>query len=818
MRFSNLVVLFFLGIQLLVNAQIKGKIFDKDNNPLAYVSVSIDGSYQNTSSNVKGEYLIDVAKEGGYTLVFTMLGYKTQYQYVQVNTLPYTLDVKLEDEIYQIEQIEITSSENPANRIIRQAIKNKKINSSKQDKYTADFYSKGFFKVEEVPKKIFGMKIESDNLDSLGNGIIYLSETVSKITVQKPNKLKEHIIASRVSGESNGFSFNTAEETDVDLYENYVDFGAMLVSPIADNAFKYYKYNLVDFFYDQYQNIVYRIDVQPKRDIDPVFEGTIYIVEDQYAIYGAELNVKGYRINQEIIENLKLTQQFEYNKKDNRRVKTSQIFDVMASIFKIKLRGTFSYVFSNYNFVDTFEKNTFTAEKRSFEKDANKKDELYWQTKRPIPLTEEETIDYIKKDSISLIKQSKTYLDSIDKRSNRFEPLSIFTGYSYNNTYKGYGIRYDGISDVTFNTVQGWTFQTALKYSKQNKEKGSLFTTSVNFNYGLAEDRLRFWINVNYRFNKINYATVSLSAGVKAVQYNSYEPISPLVNSISTLFFKDNYMKLYNKEFVKIGYQQQFVAGLKLHTDFEYANRKALQNNTHHSIIKYSKPYTSNNPLDKYNDAIAFSENSIFKTNIALEYNFVQQYISRPNERIYIDSEKYPQIRLLYQKGFANSSSVNYDYLEFKSKYQRNFANKGTLGTTFKMGKFFNNQEMLFVDYKHFNGNQTHYNSEGWVLNNFNLLPYYSRSTNDSFAELHTEYHLDGFLTNRIPLFNKLRWNLVAGYHLLSTPNYKPYQEFSIGLNNIGYGIYRFLRIDYVRAYNGTHFTNHALMFGLTFE
>ena len=42
---------------------------------------------------------------------------------------------------------------------------------------------------------------------------MYLSETVSKITFQKPDKLKETIIASKVSGNDNGFSFNTALNT-----------------------------------------------------------------------------------------------------------------------------------------------------------------------------------------------------------------------------------------------------------------------------------------------------------------------------------------------------------------------------------------------------------------------------------------------------------------------------------------------------------------------------------------------------------------------------------------------------------------------------
>lgn len=52
------------------------------------------------------------------------------------------------------------------------------------------------FKVKDLPKKILGKKVDlgqdmASNLDSTGTGILYLSETISKITFEKPDKLKE---------------------------------------------------------------------------------------------------------------------------------------------------------------------------------------------------------------------------------------------------------------------------------------------------------------------------------------------------------------------------------------------------------------------------------------------------------------------------------------------------------------------------------------------------------------------------------------------------------------------------------------------------
>ncbi len=42
---------------------------------------------------------------------------------------------------------------------IRNAIKNRKVNSHKTDKYEADFYSRGIFRAKNIPKKFMGMEV-----------------------------------------------------------------------------------------------------------------------------------------------------------------------------------------------------------------------------------------------------------------------------------------------------------------------------------------------------------------------------------------------------------------------------------------------------------------------------------------------------------------------------------------------------------------------------------------------------------------------------------------------------------------------------------
>ena len=106
---------------------------------------------------------------------------------------------------------------------------------------------------------------------------------------------------------------------------------------------------------------------------------------------------------------------------------------------------------------------------------------------------------------------------------------------------------------------------------------------------------------------------------------------------------------------------------------------------------------------------------------------------------------------------------------------------------------------------------------DGNYINAFKILPYYTLSTNKAYAEIHAEHNFKGYILNKIPLLNKLNFNLVAGFNAAATKENKPYTEYSLGLSNLGWGKMRFLRVDYVRAYQGSGLVNDTFMFGFSF-
>ena len=195
---KKITLLFLLLISQINYAQLRGIVSDEKGDPLPFVSIFIENSYIGTTTNEQGEYELRVKKPGKFIIVFQYLGYKTKKIKYVLEPIIQKLDVQLLEENITLNEVVIDKSKNPANDVIKNAIANKKENAAQTSKYTADFYSRGIFRIKDAPKKILGQKFDDfdDVLDSTRSGILYLSETVSKIVFQKPDKLKETIVAS----------------------------------------------------------------------------------------------------------------------------------------------------------------------------------------------------------------------------------------------------------------------------------------------------------------------------------------------------------------------------------------------------------------------------------------------------------------------------------------------------------------------------------------------------------------------------------------------------------------------------------------------
>lgn len=819
---KNLQVFFLALMSFQASSQIKGHITDQNNAALPFVNVYVENTFTGTTSNDEGAYELNLSKPATYTIVFQFLGYKTVKKEVEIKQFPYLLDAKLFEEQISLNEVVINANENPADIIMRKAIDSRTLNLEKIKAYKANFYSRGLIRIKNAPKKILGQELDDFlvGLDSTRSGILYLSETISEIEYRHPDKLKEKIIASKVSGDDNGFSFNTASDADFNFYNNTIDLGNQIISPIAEYAFGYYKYKLEGVFYDDMGNLINKIKVIPRRENDRIFSGSIYIVENQWTIYALELDITGIQAQIPPAELITIKQNFSFSDTDQIWVLISQGIQFSYSLFGFKGDGRYTAVYSNYEFTEPVTKKSFGKEILSFDDKANKKDSTYWERFRPVPLTNEEIGDYLLKDSIQTVRESKPYLDSIDAKNNKFKIQNILFGYSHRNSFEDWSVGFNSpLSDFHFNTVQGYHSKLRFYYRKNHDKYRRYFSANASLQYGISDNRLRGTASFTYKFNNVKSPFLFVSGGVETQQFNEAQPISPLINSISSLFFENNFMKIYDKSFAQVGYSQEIANGFNIYSNLAYQRRKALFNTTDQVFFNNKDDsYSSNDPQNpEIYDIAAFDTHQLLKFHLNARFNFGQEYMSYPDSKINIPNSKYPTLYLGYEKGFAASEKrYNFDLLKFRLTQSFNVGNKGDFKYNLKAGTFFNAESIGFMDYYHPNGNQTHVGSSSSYLNVFNNLPYYKLSTNTSYLELHAEHDFKGLILSHVPFLNKLNYNLVIGAHAFASKNFGPYQEYSIGIDNIGFKKFRFLRVDYVRSYqNG--YQGDAVIFGLKF-
>ncbi|MES2874578.1 MAG: DUF5686 and carboxypeptidase regulatory-like domain-containing protein [Bacteroidota bacterium] len=779
---------------------VRGKITDQQGQAVPFASVYEKNTTLGTSANSEGEYSLKLSP-GKHELNYRAIGYKQETREIDLKT-NYNLDLSLTKAVFELADVIVRSGgEDPAYEVIRNAIRKRKSHLRETNEYSTDVYIKGMQKLLAAPKKFLGRNIDDMSkemgLDSNRTGIFYLSESESRLSYLEPDNYHEEMISSKVSGSNRAFSFNRASDINIDFYENIINMEGLsnrpFISPIAENALFYYDYKLIGTSIEN-GDLVNKIELLPKRSTDPVFRGHIYIIENSWRIHSSDLLITK-QANINFVDTLNIRQQ--YIPVNSRVWLPSSIrYDFTGGIFGFRFGGYYLALFKNYDLNPN--KKDF-IEVLNIAREVNKKDSTYWTQARPVPLTEEERNDYEKKAVLALKRESKPYLDSLDKVHNKFKPVQFIIGSGYNarNRFKRENYNFSSLINAFFyNTVEGFGINYQAGYSKR---LDSLTNKYVNFTgkvrYGFSIEKLYGSFSGSV---PVKAATFSFDLGSDVLDLNNLGSISQLGNSINSLFYERNFLKLYEKKFISASLSQRFGGFVGKFTT-EWANRATLNNTSDYTVRDLEdRMFTSNNPFEAVPPGLPlFPKNQAFKMSFRGTYDFSNKYATYPSGKIHQPS-KYPLLGLNYLKGIKGFFGSDIDYDLLSADLTKSDIKLGMYGE-FKFwvgaGKFLNDRTLYFPDYKHFDGNL----SLSYIptITNFLFLDFYKNSTADKFAEAHFEHNFSGFITNKLPLIRKLKLKEVVGFNYLATPSMKNYNEVYFGLE------YLTIRVMYGMAHEG---------------
>jgi hypothetical protein len=798
--------------------KISGTISDDKGNILPYASIFIKGSSQGTTSNNRGKYFLDLVP-GNYTIVCQYVGYTRQEKTVTLAAESITLDFQMSIQQTRLKEVTIKpGGEDPAYEIIRHAIKKRKSYENPLDSFTCQAYIKTLIRSHSLPSRILGKTFSDEDrkdlgVDSEGRGIIYLSESFTRIAFKKPDKVKLEVISGRESG-SNGYGFNFP--TFINFYNNNVNiFITQLsprgyVSPIADGALNYYKYKFLGSFFEDGKEIN-QILVIPKRRFEPLFSGTINITDGDWRIHSLDLMLtKEYQL--EIVDTLTIKQIHVPITPQVWRTQ-NQVVNFSFKKFGIDVSGNFLNVYSNYELEPRFRKKYFNNVVVKYDTGVNKKSFAYWDSLRPVPLAPEELEDFRVKDSLFKSRNDSASLrrtaDSLRKKQGRITVMNIlFNGIKRSNydPDQPLSVFVDPlIPKIEYNTVEGFVINGEVSFLKEYKKTGNSIEFTPHIRYGFSNGHLNAWATLtlskktflqDMEGETYSRSSWAFSGGKKVSQFNPDNPIGPVLNEFYTLFFRDNYMKIYENYYGSAQYRKRFDNGLRITGTAIYEDRLPLNNTTNFSFFgSKQKQFTPNYPYELINEN--FSPNQALIAGIDLQFKPGQRYIEFPDNRLALGS-KYPTLALSFRMGIPNllGSDVNYSKWQFSFWDNINFKLKGVFKYRFGIGGFLSTKSLYVMDYQSFNGNQTFYASP--YLNSFQLAPYYQNSTTASLYGVgHIEHHFNGMLTNKLPLLRNLQWNLVIGSNAFYVNQSNNYVEIFAGLENI----FKLFRVDVVGSY-----------------
>ncbi len=806
--------------------RIIGTITDDKGQPLPFASVMIKGTTKGTTANNEGKYFIDV-EPGTYLIIAQYVGYNRAEKKVTVEEKAVIVNFELSLLQLALKEVVVRpGGEDPAYEIIRNAIKKRPAYENPLDSFTCEAYIKTLIKTRRLPNKILGQRIEEKDkkqmgVDSVGKGIIFLSESLTKVAYKKPDKTKLEVLSGRESG-SSGYGFNFP--TFINFYSNNVNvFASQLnprgfVSPIADGALNYYRYTYLGSFWEEGKEIN-QIKVMARRKFEPAFSGIINITEGDWRIHSLDLMVTK-ESQLELLDTLTIKQIHVPVTPAVWRTK-DQVITFTFKMFGIDALGSFLNVYNKYDINPGFRKKYFNNVVVQYDTAVNKKSKQYWDSIRPVQLEPEEAKDYKIKDSVFEGRRdsafSKRSIDSLRKKQGPVKIKQVFwSGFNRSDFHPTHpsNISWEPLlRSIQYNTVEGLVARVNFSVRRTLPAWKEQITLMPLLRYGFSNGHLNTSVQISFSKRAFTWdndggnshrRTWTFTGGKRVSQFNRDNPITPLMNSIYTLAARKNYMKIYESWFGEASYSRRMDNGLQFIIRGVYEDRRPLSNTSDFSFFgsKQTKIFTPNYPFEKL--TAQFSRHQAVVGSVSVEFKPGQRYIQFPRGKRPIGS-KYPTLAVSYEKGIETifGSDVNFDKWKFSVWDDINLKLFGRMRYRLGVGGFINDRSVFIQDYQHFNGNQLLFASE--YLNSFQLAPYYANSTTAQFYAIgHLEHHFNGLLTNKIPFFRRLNWHLVAGANAFFVNGNNNYAEIFGGIENI----FKVLRIDVVASYldgkNGT--------------
>ena len=826
MSIRGLLALLFTINSIISFAQVKiqGKVLDAvTGKPIAYADVRLPDLQVGTTTNSDGSFYIE-SQSNTNKLAITKSGY-IKYDYEIVELIDFSFIAELDPQPAEeskdyiddsgegiaLEGATVTGKkkqrlkkkENPAYAILREVWARRKSNGLKMvPQYSYNEYEKLQFDISNIDsafmkKKIFsGFEFVFEKIDTSSiNGKTYLpaflNESIYKVEgINQPNtEERRELQANKTSGfENNEVVAATVKNLfkDINIYDNRLNFlNIKFVSPIATDGFAVYDYELKDTI-----NVdgieTYRIKYFPRREGELTFKGDMYISKDSYAVKSIDLETtKDMNVN--FVRNIFMALEYDvandsvfYPKKEY------AMLDMTILSKKENSKGLFAHRtvnYYNYDFENRQPEAYYTERIDPATSSINVKSNEYWAENRPEALTKDQEGIYETLDQLNDVPKFNKMIKAIEVLGSGYYRVGNI---DIGNLYSSFG----------YNKIEGIRLRAGARtYFSQN----DMWRAQGFLAYGFDDDKFKYGADFRYMFNKFN--RFQIGAGTKrdveqmAAQLTASDGImtrsfasSSIINQGDNFFLSSNNLT-------------------NIYTSIEPWKNVLFRLDGNYQRIK---------PASRENFSIAFDRDGVIQenlTNSSVSFSIIAKpgakYSQYGIDRLEMTTLA-PTLMLRYTKGLKGviDSDFEYDKLQFLYTQPILVGSLGRSLMTVEAGKTFQGVPLSLLSA--IPGNESY----GQVYGTFSQLDYYEFVT-DEYVTMNWEHHFNGWFLNKVPLIKELKLREVAflraAYGDISdksrainhstiqyvAPNQQIYYEYGFGIENIGWGNIRPIRIDF---------------------
>ncbi|WP_235935417.1 DUF5686 family protein [Flavobacterium ichthyis] len=657
----------------MIAAQVRlsGTVKDKNSQqPLAFATVTFGNNKSIT--DIDGNF--DIENNSRQSLIISYIGYETKVIHNPNNFEEISLIAKLQklDEVY-------ISGENFAKNIIKktQSLKSqndpqKKLNSFRFKSYNKLIVSAHSDSIKGKIDSIFVTRNEQKKFKEIDSSEYLYKEIVDKrhlFQTEKVsdflfdgNKLKENILGTKMSGFKSPIyeiiAFNLQSFSIYD--EHYELFETKYNSPIAHDAFKDYRYQLLDTVkIDNREAFVIHFKPAKKRKAAGL-EGILYIDSENFSIAKAVTRIRG-------VMDIAATHYFKFlsnekiwfpSEKEFRVVKGKNEEDIKILGGTIKFEGDynakrtrekdasdFTYLISkSENFDFSFNEPvtiTHSAVAIEIKKNAIERDENFWQQYRKEPLDQRSIATYEALDSIVKKENLENKLRFGRKILDGYLPIGFFDLdlrylLSYNN-YEGFRLGAGGTTNNRLSEyfrLKGYTAygtkDNEIKYSIGAAVRVGIFSNS--------------WIGASFTDDVKEIASTSFATDKRVFKIYDPRPI--------------NLSTFYNHKTWQGYIETKIIPKTESYWQLSHAEITPLFNYT------YVK------------DTRAYDFFTMTTASFALQWNPFSDFMQTPSGKLEIE-KRYPKFTFQFTQTLGGILGNDFDFskIDFRADWEKKYLN-----------------------------------------------------------------------------------------------------------------------------------------------